>query len=205
LKNRQSVRLTKEQINNSTIQVLALANIVNKIDRRYANAFGVGYNNDMSAAAGAIMNMRNGAEVGQAMSNPGATMSNNMNMSSNNMVSMMKNDQPSSGTILPANNNSNRSSNNPKTTIVNVSDYQSANGLTNIAQQIFNNTLLLKSKSSSSSSPDKTSTAIISELQSGLAQLKSAIDAKKPYNDIMLIIHTKIQPSIMNAFDLKLV
>jgi hypothetical protein len=129
LKNRQSVRLTKEQINNSTIQALALANIVNKIDRRYANAFGVGYNNDMSAAAGAIMNMRNGAEVGQAMSNSGATMSNNMNMSSNNnMVSMMKNDQPSSGTILPANNNSNRSSNNPKTTIVNVSDYQSANG-----------------------------------------------------------------------------
>jgi hypothetical protein len=191
LKNRQSVRLTKEQINNSTIQALALANIVNKIDRRYANAFGVGYNNDMSATTGAMMNMRNGTEGGRAMSNPAATMSNNMNMSSNNMMSMMKNDQPSSsGTMHPGNNNSNRSSSNPKTTI---------------AQKIFNNTLSLKSKSSPSSSSDKTSTTAISELESGLAQLKSAIDAKKPYNDIMLIIHTKIQPSIMNAFDLKLV
>ena len=33
-----SVRLTKDQINNSTIQALALANIINKIDRRYSNA-----------------------------------------------------------------------------------------------------------------------------------------------------------------------
>ena len=44
-----SVRLTKDQTNNSTIQALAFANIVNKIDRRYANAFGVEYN-DMSSA-----------------------------------------------------------------------------------------------------------------------------------------------------------
>ena len=39
-----SVRLTKDQISNSTIQALALVNIINKIDRRYSNAFGVGYN-----------------------------------------------------------------------------------------------------------------------------------------------------------------
>jgi gas vesicle protein len=43
-----SVRLTKDQVNNSTIQALTLANIANKIDRRYANALGVGYN-DMSS------------------------------------------------------------------------------------------------------------------------------------------------------------
>ncbi len=74
-----SVRLTKDQINNSTIQALALANIINKIDRRYSNAFGVGYDNDMS----------NTPISDTAMSDK--NMSNNMNM-----MSMMKNDQPNS-------------------------------------------------------------------------------------------------------------
>lgn len=83
-----SVRLTKDQISNSTIQALALVNIINKIDRRYSNAFGVGYN-DMSPAA---MNM--GAGGGASMSNTAAALSNNNMPNDMNMMSMIKNDQP---------------------------------------------------------------------------------------------------------------
>ena len=102
-----------------------------------------------------------------------------------------KNDQPNSKIIMSSENNSNAHN-----TIFNVSDYQSAKGLTDKAQAIFNN--ILKAKSP----PDKASA--IAELENRLAQLKSAIDAKKPYTYVMLIIHTKVHHSIMNAFNLKI-
>jgi len=59
-----SVRLTKDQMDNSTIQALALSTIVNKIDQRYANAFGIEYNDNMSVA----MNMI-GLNRGETISN----------------------------------------------------------------------------------------------------------------------------------------
>jgi hypothetical protein len=37
-----------------------------------------------------------------------------------------------------------------------------------------------------------------------ISQLKSAIDTKKPYTDVMLIIHTKVHPNLMIAFNLKI-
>jgi hypothetical protein len=68
--------------------------------------------------------------------------------------------------------------------------------LINKAQQIFNN--ILKAKAPL----DKTSA--IGSLENGLSQLKSAIDAKKPYTDVMSIIHTKVHPNLMIAFNLKI-
>ena len=129
------------------------------------------------------MNMGAGGKA--SMSNTATPLSNN-NMSDNmNMMSMMKNDQP---------NSKGNNSNTPHSTIVNVSDYQSAKGLINKAQEIFNN-ILKKAKLSSDE---------VTEVESTLTQLKSAIDAKKPYVDVMLIIHTKVHPSIMDTFNLKL-
>jgi hypothetical protein len=172
-----SVRLTKDEINNSAIQALALANIINKIDRRYSNAFGVGYNDDMPSAA-AAMNMSN------------AAMSNNGSTSNMDIMSMMKNDQPNLKMMMSSPNNNNSHN------VANVSDYQSAQGLINKAQEIFNNVLKAKAPL------DKTSA--IGSLENGLSQLKSAIDAKKPYTDVMLIIHTKVHPNLTIAFNLKI-
>ena len=198
-----SVRLTKDQINNSTIQALALANIVNKIDRRYADAFGVGYNDEMSKSTMANMKMMEGGERGnESMSNMSmankttsttTAMSNDNNTTANmNMMSnMMKNDQPNSTKAISTANNSNAHN-----TIFNVSDYQSASGLSKTAQDIYSS--ILKSKI-----PSKKLSAI-AELKNSLLELKSAIDAKKPYTDVMLTIHTKVHPSIMSAFNLKL-
>ena len=87
--------------------------------------------------------------------------------------------------------NQSRNNNN---TIVNVSDYQSTTGLTDKAQEILNG--IIKTKDNKTHS--------IATLQSSLAQLKAAIDAKKPYTNVVIIIHTKIHPATMNAFNLKL-
>ena len=176
-----SVRLTKDEINNSTIEALTLANIINKIDRRYSNAFGVGYNNDRSSAA-AAMNMG-------SMSN--AAMSGNGSMSNMDMMSMMmKSEQPNLKMTTSSTNNNNSHN------IVNVSDYQSAQGLINKSQEIFNNVLKAKAPF------DKAS--FIGSLENGLSQLKSAIDAKKPYTDVVSIIHTKVHPNLIIAFNLKI-
>jgi hypothetical protein len=179
-----SVRLTKDQVNNSTIQALAFANIVNKIDRRYANAFGA-ESNDMSSA----MNMGGAKAMSNAtMSN--AAMSNNKSMSSMDMMmaNMMKNDQPNSKMTSSGNNKSSQ-------VLVKLSDYQSAVGLTNKATELLS---ILKTKA-----PYNKASAI-ADLESSLAQLKSAVYAKKPYMDVMIIIHTKVHPMVMNAFNLRL-
>jgi hypothetical protein len=174
-----SVRLTKDEINNSTIEALALANIINKIDRRYSNAFGVGYNDEKPSAA-AAMNMG-------SMSN--AAMSSNGSMSNMDMMSMMKSDQPNLKMTMSSTNNNSHN-------IVSVSDYQSAQGLINKSQEIFNNVLKVKAPF------DKAS--FIGSLENGLGQLKTAIYAKKPYTDVISIIHTKIHPNLIIAFNLKI-
>jgi hypothetical protein len=184
-----SVRLTKDQINNSTIQALTFANIVNKIDRRYANAFGA-ESNDMSSAMnmGGAKAMSNATMSNATMSN--ATMSNNKSMSSMDMMmaNMMKNDQPNSKMTSSGNNKSSQ-------VLVKLSDYQSAVGLTNKATELLS---ILKTKA-----PYNKASAI-GDLESSLAQLKSAVYAKKPYMDVMIIVHTKVHPMVMNAFNLRL-
>jgi hypothetical protein len=79
------------------------------------------------------------------------------------MTNMMKNDQPSNSKLTQ--NNSDSTNNK----IVNMSDYQSATGLANKAEEIFNRMLNAKAL------PDKAPT--IATLKSSLAQLKAAIDA----------------------------
>ena len=105
-------------------------------------------------------------------------------------MNMMKNDQPNSEITSGANSNPNNNK------IVNASDYQGAIGLTGKAQEIFNR--IIKTKALSNKAPS------IATLESSLAQLKSAIDAKQPYSDVIIIIHTKVHPAIVNAFNLKL-
>jgi hypothetical protein len=79
------------------------------------------------------------------------------------MMSMMKNDQPNLKMTMPSVNNNSHN-------MVNVSDYQSAQGLINKAHEIFNN---IKAKMPF----DKAS--VMCSLENGLGQLKSVIDAKK--------------------------
>jgi hypothetical protein len=187
-----SVRLTKDQVNNSTIQALTLANIANKIDRRYANAFGVGYNDMSSMNIEGVGAKSNALAMSDANRVEGAPSGNRSTSNMNSMMTnMMKNDQHNNSKMAQSNNGSTISNK-----IVSVSDYQSAAGLANKTEEIFNRMANAKAFE------DKASTA--ATLKSSLSQLKAAIDAKKQYTDVMLIIHTKVHPAIMNSFNLKL-
>jgi hypothetical protein len=86
-------------------------------------------------------------------------------------------------------------SSNTNYTLVNVADYQSAQALAAKAQ-IFNNEL--KPIASNKSS------AFITSLENGLAQLNNSVEDKAFPTDIMMIVHKQIHPNLLEAFNLKL-
>jgi hypothetical protein len=152
---------------NSTTQALAFANLVDGILVNYGNAYAVDF--DMTNMSNMVMGGNS-----MAMSNNN---SNNMNM---NMSSSMMN----------------MDSENKKYTLVDMTDYQSAQALAAKAQEIFNSEL--KSIASNKSS------AFITNLESGLTQLNNLIESKASPMDIMMVVHTQIHPNLLAAYNLKL-
>jgi hypothetical protein len=90
----------------------------------------------------------------------------------------------------------NMGSENKKYTLVDMADYQSAQALAAKAQEIFNNEL--KPIASNKSS------AFITSLENGLAQLNNSVEDKAFPTDIMMIVHKQIHPNLLEAFNLKL-
>jgi hypothetical protein len=81
-------------------------------------------------------------------------------------------------------------------TIVNVAEYQSAQALASKAEEMFNEAKSLISSNAMSSSSN------IAKVGNDLSQLKSDIDAKKPYDSVATLIESIIQPDIKAAFNL---
>jgi hypothetical protein len=161
---------------NSTTQSLAFANLVDSILINYGNAYAVDF--DMTNMSNMAM-MGGGNSSSMAMSSTpddNNSTSMNMDMSSSMMMNM--------------------DSENKKYTLVDMADYQSAQALAAKAQEIFNNEL--KPIASNKSS------AFITNLENGFAQLNISIGDKTFPMDIMMIVHTQIHPNLLEAFNLKL-
>jgi mannose-6-phosphate isomerase class I len=82
--------------------------------------------------------------------------------------------------------------------LVNLSDYQSAQALTVKASEIFNNKL------KSTNTNNNNVTAFITNLENGLSQLNDLIAKKDSPMDVMMVVHTKIHPNLLGAFSLQL-
>lgn len=80
--------------------------------------------------------------------------------------------------------------------IISIVDYQSAQGLTNRLIDLFDT--LRKS------APEGTEESILA-LDSGLMQLKTAVDSKGTVDDVETIVHGYIHPNLMTIFDLKII
>src|SRR5918996_1149346 len=78
--------------------------------------------------------------------------------------------------------------------LVDMTDYQSAQALATKAQEIFNNEL-------KSTAPNNSS-AFITNLENGLRQLNGSIKNKVSPVDIMTIVHTQIHPNLLEIFNL---
>ena len=113
---------------------------------------------------------------------------NSMNMDSMNMSSSAS---PSMGVDNKTDNKTDKNY-----SLVDITDYQSAQALTTKAQEILNTKLKPTAPNNSS--------AFITNLESGLTQLSDLIQRKGSPTDIMMIVHMQIHPNLLEAFNLPL-
>jgi hypothetical protein len=161
-----------------TTKPIAFADLVDSVLINYGNAYRVDFDmTNMSNMAMMGGNSSSMAMVGMADKNNSNNSSSGMNIGSMDM------------TMMNMNSKTNRNY-----SLVDMTDYQSAQALATKAQEIFNNEL--KSTAPNSSS------AFITNLENGLRQLNGSIKNKVSPVDIMTIVHTQIHPNLLEIFNL---
>jgi hypothetical protein len=166
---------------NTTIQPLAFADLVDSLLINYGNAYAVNFDmtnmSNMAMISGNSSSMMMSGMVNNSINNSNS----GMNMGSMNMSSSTMN--------MDSNTNRNYS-------LVDMTDYQSAQALATKAQEIFNTEL-------KPIAPGNTS-IFITNLENGITQLNNSIKNKASPMDVMMIVHTQIHPNLLEAFNLKL-
>lgn len=166
---------------NTTIQPLAFADLVDSLLINYGNAYAVDFDmtnmSNMATMSGNSSSMVMSGMVNNSINNSNSSMNTgSMNMSSSTMN-------------MDSNMNRNYS-------LVDITDYQSAQALATKAQEIFNTEL-------KPIAPGNTS-IFITNLENGITQLNNSIKNKASPMDVMMIVHTQIHPNLLEAFNLKL-
>jgi hypothetical protein len=164
---------------NTTIQGLVIANIVDQILREYGKAFGIHY--DLTNMSN--MNMSMSMNI-QNMSNSDSVISSPLSCSSN---------EPFYSDVEKNENNNNY------TDIINFDKYQSAQKLSESVIQIFNSRLCPLAESTNNDNK----TAVI-RIHDSLIDLKKLLNNKASAQDIMMLVHGNLHPSLQMAYNLKL-
>jgi hypothetical protein len=82
-------------------------------------------------------------------------------------------------------------------TIVSMVHYQSAQGLANRTQGLFNEQV-------KGLAPND-STQAVADLEAGLEHLIQAIDNREPFIDLETIVHSEVHPNLQSAFNLQVI
>jgi hypothetical protein len=177
-----TVRVDSEQLNNSTVWALVIANMADGVLEHYKAAYGIETNETSGGHA-------QGNESGSNMTtrdNESVTMtaSTNETTAEDDHGNMTRDDG--------ANNNNN---NNNSTEVVNEVQYQTAQGLANRTIQLFNDQVR-------ELAPDN-ATGAVADLEAGLQNLKQAIDNREMPTDVEVILYTEVQPNLQAAYNLQ--
>ena len=174
---------------NSTSQPLAFADLVDSVLINYGNAYAVDF--DMTNMS--TMAMMGGNPTDMTMSGAIGNSSN-----SNNGNGMIMDSMNMSSTAFSSVDVDSKTDNKTDRnySLVDITDYQSAQALTTKAQEILNTELKPMAPNNSS--------AFITNLESGLTQLSNLIQRKGSPTDIMMIVHMQIHPNLLEAFNLPL-
>jgi hypothetical protein len=189
----ESIRIEQEDLENATIQALAFADLVNSILENYGNAYAVDF--DMTNMSNMVMN-------GQSNNNMSTMTMSNMSTNGNDNDSnkeMNSMNMSSSRTMVGMDvvgGEGRESGINSSSSLVNLTDYQSAQALAAKALEIFNTELRPIAPNNSS--------ALLTNLENGLSKLNDSTRNKASPMDIMMIVHTQIHPNILQAFNLRL-
>jgi len=178
-----------QNLKNATIQALNIADMTDEILREYAIAHGIEPAVINRGSMGSSMNMNMQNMSSSADSSPAS-----MNMNKNNGIGQMETN------IVPS----------PLSTtsrIINISNYQNAQELAIRTFEIFRDELrhLDLPNTTRSFLTTEIRSSSVPELEKGLSLLLDSINDKKPYSDIMQIIHGPIHTNLFLAYDLKMV
>lgn len=173
-----TVRVDSEQLNNSTVWALVIANMADGVLEHYKAAYGIETNETSGGHA-------QGNESGSNMTrdNEGVTMT-----ASTNETTTTEDDNGNMTRNDGANNNN-------STEVVNEVEYQTAQGLANRTIQLFNDQVR-------ELAPDN-ATEAVARLEAGLQNLKQAIDNREMPTDVEVILHTKVDPNLQAAYNLQ--
>jgi hypothetical protein len=166
-----AARISKDTLNNPKTQAIVIANLGNEIYNSYGKAFG------MISAKTRNMTM-------MVMGNTSGGNNNDDNASStmsNNMQNMMMTD-----TVISNIHNN----------IIDLTAYQTTQGLASQALEMFNKNLKPITPSNA--------TAANSKIEEDLTQIKSTIDDKGPFMDIAKLVHIQLHPSLITTYGLRL-
>lgn len=168
-----SIFTGQQDSDNVSIHPMRFVELLDSVLRNYGDAYDVDF--DMTDMSNMAM-----------MNNDSFVADNNISAAANSNVMDMK------STNTHTDNSSSRTSG-----IVNMVNYQTAQGLSEKLLEIFNNELKpIISKNESSAYSDN--------LESGINQLISSINNKASPMDIMMVVHTQIHPNLIEAFDIQL-
>ncbi len=175
---------------NTRLQALAFANVIDEVLINYGKAYHVGF--DMTNMSNMVMTGNNSSPNSMVMSNP---VSEN-NSGTSNMKMNMPSMNTSSNTMTMTEHGGEM---NMGYSLSNISDYQSAQGLAAKSFEIFDTKL-----KHTGPSDNKKVTAFVTNLENGLTHLNDSIAKKGSPLDVMMIVHTQIHPNLLEAFDLPL-
>ena len=103
--------------------------------------------------------------------------------------------RPPSDSVNNPNLSTNSTNQNNKLQVVNIVDYQSAQKLSEKASQIFKGNL---------PSSNNTDSVIMTKLEKNMVDLSHLVENKAPAQELMLLVHGHIHPSLQLAYSLKL-
>jgi hypothetical protein len=169
-----SVRISKDLMNNPKTQALVLANLGNEIYSNYGSALGL--------PSSTVANMAGMSISGMSMPSKDASMNMNTN-SGNGMSGMNAMTEPNTMNQSPA-------------TIKNLTAYQTVQSLAAVAQQVFDNNLKPIAPTNATNSN--------SNIANYLNQLKDAVNNKASLMNIMELVHVKLHPMLIGAYNLQL-
>lgn len=176
---------SSEQAQNTKIEALAFAELMDSVLINYGKAYNVGF--DMTNMSNMVMTGSNASTSSTTMSNP--VTSNNSVLGSMNMKMELMGNSSSPMT-------DHRGEWNSGYQLVDIADYQTAQALAKKGLEFFNTDLRQMAINNK--------TVFVTNLESGLTHLNNSIGSKASPLDVMMIVHSEIHPNLLEAFNLPL-
>lgn len=180
-----------EQAQNSRIEALAFAELMDAVLVNYGKAYNIGF--DMTNMSNMIMTPSNSTTGSIVMSNTmrsnnSDTGNMNMNMNMNMNTGSMNNSSSTIPELVEEMDNGYQ--------LIHIADYQTAQALAKKALDFFNSDLRHMANNNKA--------IFINNLEKGLKHLNNSIENKSASTEIMIIVHAEIHPNLLEAFNLEL-